>query len=210
VKRVFQPTGICLAILGSDGAGKSTLLERLQTLLQPCFRQQQVLHFRPAIFQKRTSGVIREPHARPPRNVLSSWLKVGYYFADHWAGWFLVVLPAKVRSTLVIFDRSFDDLLVDQKRYRLKGSSVLVRVLRRLLPGPDCTFILSAPAQVLHQRKPELPLEELERQQRSLQQLAQEQPRYILVSAEQSPDSVANSVCREVLACLAAREEKRR
>ncbi|EEF57259.1 hypothetical protein [Pedosphaera parvula] len=209
VKRVFQPTGICLAVLGSDGSGKSTLLANLEQLLQPCFRHQQTFHFRPAVFQKKKQGVITDPHGKPPRGLLTSWLKVFYYFADHWAGWFLKVIPGKIRSTLIIFDRSFDDLLVDQKRYRLRGTSGLVAVLRHLLPKADRVFVLSAPARVIHQRKPELPLEELEKQQSTLQQLAANESRYALVSAEQTPEQVANAVCREVLLCLAAREERR-
>jgi thymidylate kinase len=209
VKRVFQPTGISLAVLGSDGSGKSTLLANLERLLKPCFRYQQTFHFRPAMFQKKKQGVISDPHGKPPRGLLMSWLKVFYYFADHWAGWFLKVLPGRSRSTLIIFDRNFDDLLVDQKRYRLKGSSALVRVLRRLLPKADRAFVLSASARLLHQRKPELPIAELEAQQSRLQQLAANGTPYVLVSAEQPPEQVANSVCREVVLYLAAREGKR-
>ena len=209
VKRLFQPTGIWLAILGSDGAGKSTLLARLQTLLGPCFRYQRVLHSRPGVFQKRQTGAITDPHAKPPRNAVLSWLKVCYYFADYWAGWFLLILPGEIRSTLVICDRNFDDLQVDERRYRLSGTSFLVRLLRRLLPGADRTFVLSAPAHVLRQRKPELPVEELERQQHTLRQLAEGGARYVLVSAEEPPEQVAIDVCREVVRWLAAREKNR-
>jgi thymidylate kinase len=209
IKRTFQPTGVSLAVLGSDGSGKSTLLANLETLLEPCFRYQETFHFRPAVFQKKKQGVITNPHGKPPRNLLISWLKVFYYFADHWAGWFLKVIPGKTRSTLIIFDRNFDDLLVDQKRYRLKGSSTLVRILRQLLPKADRVFILSASAQLIHQRKPELPIAELEAQQSRLQQLAANGTPYVLVSAEQTPEQVTKSVCREVVLYLATREEKR-
>src|SRR5258706_3986425 len=108
LKRIVEPTGICIVILGSDGAGKSTLLPRLQALLGPCFRYQKLLHFRPAIFQKRSDGPATDPHREQPRNIGSSWLKVFYYFADWWAGWLLMIGPARVGSTLVVFDRGFD------------------------------------------------------------------------------------------------------
>jgi thymidylate kinase len=209
LRRIFQPTGICLTVMGSDGAGKSTLLVNLRKLLEPCFRYQQTFHFRPAVFEKRKTEVVTEPHGQPSRNVVSSWLKVIYYFADYWMGWWLLVAPARVRSTLTIFDRGFDDLLVDQKRYRLRGMSLMAGVMRRLLPKADRTFLLSAPAELLRQRKPELPLEELERQQAALQKLAQEGGRYMLVSAAESPEQVAHAVWRDVVMCLAAREAKR-
>jgi thymidylate kinase len=207
--RPFQPRGLCLALLGSDGAGKSTLLARLQILLAPRFPGQFVLHFRPGLFQKRTTGVVTNPHAQPPRNLLLSWLKVGYYFADHWAGWLVIVLPAKMSGKLVIFDRNFDDLLVDEKRYRLRGTKTLVRVLRRLLPGADRTLVLSAPAAVLHQRKPELSLAELEKQQGILRELAAKGAPYVLISAEPPSEQVADAACREVSLFLAQREERR-
>lgn len=209
LKRTFQPTGFCVAVLGSDGAGKSTLLARLQTLLEPCFRYQKTLHFRPGVLQKKTTGAVSDPHAQPPRNAALSWLKVFYYFADNWAGWFQIVLRGKIRSTLVIFDRCFEDLLVDEKRYRLRGTSPLARLLRCLLPGADRTFVLSAAAPVLHQRKPELPLAELERQHGVLLDLAKKR-RHILVRAEESPEQVALAVCREVLRAMADREAGRR
>jgi thymidylate kinase len=205
----FRQTGLCLAVLGSDGAGKSTLLTRLQTLLKPVFPEQQTIHFRPRVWEKKKTGVVTDPHGRPPRNILMSWLKVGFYFVDHWAGWWLVVRPAKRRGMLVIFDRDFDDLLVDERRYRLRGTRVLVRVLRRLLPRPDHTFVLSAPAKVLHQRKPELPEVELERQQKVLEQFADSSARYSLISAEQTPEQVAQAAWREVMICIAEQKERK-
>jgi thymidylate kinase len=209
VQRSPAPTGICLAVLGSDGAGKSTLLARLQEMLKPCFLEQRTMHFRPAVFEKQKSGVVTDPHGRPPRDVVSSALKTGYYFLDNWVGWLRVVRPAKKRGSLVIFDRNFDDMLVDQRRYRLKGVAGLVRVLRSFLPDPDLTFVLTAPAELLHQRKPELPLEELARQQEALRKLASRGKDYVLVSADQSPGQVANTVWREVVKLLATHEEQR-
>ena len=211
-KRILRPTGVTIAVLGSDGSGKSTLLNNMLTLLRPCFRREQTMHFRPMVLSKRTqedAAAIATPHARPPRGALASWLRVCYYFLDYWLGWFLKTFPAKRQSTLLIFDRHFDDMLVDERRYRLRGTSFLVRCLRCLLPRNDCTFILSATAAVIHQRKPELSLEILEKQQRIFQQLAARNPRFILVPAEESAGQVAHQVCREVLRFMAAREERR-
>jgi thymidylate kinase len=120
-----------------------------------------------------------------------------------------VVQPAVKRGTLVIFDRNFDDMQVDQKRYRLQGVGGLVRMLRPALPNPDRTFVLTAPAELLHQRKPELPLDELARQQKALQRLARGGTRYVLIHADQSPEQVAETVWREVVKLMAAREENR-
>ena len=209
LERALRPTGLCLAFLGPDGVGKSATISRVQAALEPCFRRQRLFHFRPMLFQKSDGTPVEQPHAQPPRSALVCLAKVFWYFCDHWLGWLFQQWPAKCRSTGIIFDRNYDDLLIDPKRYRLQGASALVRVLRRALPRPDLTFVLDAPAAVIHQRKPELPLEELERQRAALRGLAANGSRHVVVSAEASPDEVARTVCRHVVAFLAARERKR-
>ena len=62
---------------------------------------------------------------------------------------------------------------------------------------------------VLHQRKPELSLAELEKQQAILRELAAKGVPYVLVSAEPSAEQVADTACREVALFLAQREERR-
>ena len=208
LRRTLQPTGAFVTVLGPDGAGKSTLLENLQAILEPFFRHQAVFHFRPMLFQKKRESV-SDPHGRPPRGVLASWLKVFYYFAEWWLGFFMLIVPAKVRSTLVIFDRSFDDLSIDPKRYRLRGAGVLVRFLRRLLPRADRVLILDAPPEVIHARKPELPVREIEAQRSALRALAKGGPRCVLLAADESPEKVARHAAREVVRFLAARNETR-
>jgi len=138
-KRVRQPEGLHLAVLGPDGSGKSTLLERIAPLIErPFFRHRLVFHFRPNIFEPdKNDTPVTYPHALPPRNQIAGAAKLLYYFADHLAGYFIKVLPAKVRNELIIFCRSFDDLLIDPHRYRLAGTSWLARVLRRPTARPS-------------------------------------------------------------------------
>jgi hypothetical protein len=49
----------------------------------------------------------------------------------------------------------------------LREGGRLVRALGRLLPQADVLLVLEGPAAVLRARKPELPVEELERQARA-------------------------------------------
>jgi hypothetical protein len=71
-------------------------------------------------------------------------------------------------------------------------------MLRCALPGADRTFVLCAPATVLRQRKPELSIEELERQQMVLRRLAESSPRCRLIDAAQTPDEVTKAVRAEI------------
>jgi thymidylate kinase len=209
LSRVTRPTGLSLVFLGADGVGKSAVISRLQELLAPPFRRQVVGHFCPMLFRQKNTGIVTEPHKLPPRGTLASWVKVLYHFADHWLGYLFQQWPAKARSTCIIFDRHFDDLLIDPRRYRIQHSAWLVRVLRRLLPPRDRVYVLDAPPEVIRQRKTELAVEELERQRAALRQLAASDPRFVVVDATAPADAVARAIVRDVIEYLAARQRRR-
>ena len=208
-RRALRPAGLHIALLGPDGAGKTTLLGNLERLLAPCFSRQRVFKFRPDVFNRIEPGTEPEPHRRAPRGRLLSCAKILYYFADWWLGLFLRLLPERRRGALVVFDRDFDDLVIDQRRYLVRGVGALARVLRRFVPRADATFILDADPQAVHARKPELPVAELERQRQAFRRLAAGRARMHLVSADAPPEEVARVVSREVIQLLAAREQRR-
>jgi energy-coupling factor transporter ATP-binding protein EcfA2 len=209
LRRIVRPIGIRIALLGPDGAGKSTLLPRLEALLRPCVRGQRIVHFCPMMFRSLEHVVVTEPHARPPRTTVMSWLKVFYYFLDHWLGFLVQELPGRVQGVCTIFDRDFDDLLVDLKRYRIQHVAPLIRFLRPALPRMDLTIVLDVSPEVSHQRKPELTIEELARQRTAYQALAAGDSSFAIVSAEQPPELVARDAAGDVILALGAREKRR-
>jgi sugar transferase EpsL len=210
ISRALHPAGLHIVALGPDGSGKSTLLQNLERLLAPCFAKQCVFKCRPDVFGRIEPGVEPTPHLRPPRSRIVSWAKISYYFADWWLGFFLRLLPARRRGTLIMSDRAFDDIVIDQRRYLVQGVGMLARVMRRFIPRADVTFVLDADAQAVHARKPELPVEELRRQRQAFRRLAAGEARMRLISADEPADEVARKVSREVIMVLARREERRR
>jgi len=205
-RRILHPVGLHVVILGPDGVGKSTLIAQLGL---PCFRRLQQFHFRPGLLDQKSPGTVAPPHSLPPRSRAFSLAKTLYYFADHWLGYWGKIFPAKVRNELVVFDRSFEDVLVDPIRYRLSAGSTFARFLQQLLPAPDLTIVLEAEPELVHARKPELEIVELRRQREVLRQLASRTPRCRIISAAQLPDQVAQEVQRLMLTFLAAREKQR-
>jgi len=199
VRRFFQPTGLIVGVLGVDGSGKSTLLENLPGLMEPFFRKHHMIHFQPGLFGKRRKDAVQSPHAHPPRSKPASWLKVLYYYADWLFGYFGDLRWRIARSTLVLCDRTFDDLVVDPKRYRLQTSSTLANVLRRALPAPALILVLVGPAESVHARKPELSVAEIERQQDMLRRLATTDQRMHIINAGQAPELVANDSAKALL-----------
>lgn len=160
VKRCWQPTGFFVSVLGPDGVGKSTLLDGLEGQ-RHLFRRCARFHWRPMLVggPGRRRGMV-SPRSAPPHGLWRSLLGLGLQIADYWLGYLLLLLPALVRSSLIIFDRYYYDMPADPERYRYGGPRKLLELLCRAVPRPDLTLLLDAPADVIVARKDELTLPE--------------------------------------------------
>lgn len=215
IKRFWQrwlyPTGLFVVVLGPDGAGKSTLIEHLKTNLARAFRRTNCFHLMPSLLRRRNdSGPVTAPHGKPPRSKLVSLLKLVYYFLDYAFGYWVKVRPKLVKSTLVLFDRYYDDLLVDPKRYRYGGPMWLVKWLQRLIPQPDLYFVLDVPVEKLRERKQEVEPEELQRQIKAYREFAFSKPNAVLLDGSQSVEEVVRQAQEVVLDYMHERYLKRR
>src|ERR1700730_3967870 len=143
-QRLRYPTGLLVAVLGPDGAGKTTLIEGLSRELSGTFRCVQAFRFRPDVFHRNLPGTEPHPHAKGPRPRWLSMLKVLYLCVDYALGYLTKVRSKLIRSDLVIFDRYYDDILIDPVRYRYGGPRWLIRFARHIIPRPDITLILDA------------------------------------------------------------------
>ncbi len=143
--------GPIVAVLGPDGAGKSTLTSELVARIP--------LGVRVAYLGRGTGGR-RGP--RPPRSaarqtagVVKEAVRTATALArEHWAA---------RRGSIVLCDRHPKELLAVRPA-RPRGAALIERfIARRLFPAPDAYVVLEAPADVLHSRKPEHPVERVER-----------------------------------------------
>jgi thymidylate kinase len=208
--RMREPTGLRIVFLGPDGSGKSTVIDAVMQQLSQSFRNVEYRHLRPGRLPKQSnSAPVTDPHAKPLRNKLGSHIKLIYFWSQYLVGNLLWLYPRYVRSTLVIFDRYFHDLLADPVRYRFGGSLNLARRLGRTLTQPDLVFILDAPAEVLQSRKQEVSLTESARQRVAYQSLAKEFNNAHIINTNQPVEQVINDVLSQVLGFMETRTYQR-
>jgi thymidylate kinase len=203
--RIRRPTGMVISFLGPDGAGKSTLIDHLERWLREAFRRVARYHLRPRWGRPGPKSPVTDPHGQPPRGLLSSLAKLVLWVADGTMGYMVAIWPRKVRSTLVLFDRSFHDILVDPRRYRYGGPMWLSRVAGAWVIKPDLFIILDASIADLHSRKQEVALAESDRQRLAYLDLGRTLPNAHLVDAMKPPKHVASQAARIILNHLAER-----
>ena len=166
VRRALNPTGGWIAIMGPDGAGKSAVIEAIRDQFRFAYHKVKCFHLRPKALYRGNDAhtAVTDPHGKPPRGWIPSVAKVFFMVADYWIGYLLQIAPAMQKSQLIVFDRYFYDLLVDSKRVRYGGPAWLLRFAARIIPHPHLVILLDAPADVLWQRKQEVPFNEVMRQ----------------------------------------------
>jgi thymidylate kinase len=210
-RRWFQSTGLFVVVLGPDGVGKSTLVVRLGQELRTCFRRGQFFHWRPGVIapKKAAGAPADDPHGKPPRGALASTLALLGIFLDYWLGYSFILRPLLARTGLVIFDRYYQDLLIDPRRYRYGGPMWLARWIGRLVPPADLLFlVLDAEDEVILSRKREVPLAELQRQRDRYRQFPKGEERATLLNTEQGVESTLGQATRFVAEYLTARFER--
>jgi len=163
IKRIVKPTGMSVSFLGPDGSGKSTIIDNILNTRLP-FRRKDYFHLKPIRLKKADQKVQSDPHQYPAYSSLKSYVKILYFVFQYNMGWIRNIIPLKIRSSLVIFDRYFDDLLADQKRYRYGGGFWFLKFARVFIPKPNLYFILYAKPDVIYGRKKEVAMAEVDTQ----------------------------------------------
>ena len=111
--KITKIKGISIVFLGPDGSGKSTIISGLLEKKLP-FDSSYYFHLKP-FYQKESKKnvVVEDPHKFAPYGVLKSYVKLMVFIFQYNYGWIKNINPLLKKSSLVIFDRYFDDMLVD-------------------------------------------------------------------------------------------------
>lgn len=188
MSRIVKPTGLVVAFMGPDGSGKTTIINGVKESLTEAFRQNKQYH----LFPKEAKEVAPtiDPHNQKPRGELGSIAKLFYFLGLYFFGYWCKIYPLKIKSTLIIFDRYYHDILVDPRRYRNSAGNYWTKLVAYFVPKPDVWILLDVPATIIQQRKSEVSPEESARQVIAYRKLFEKLANAYVINANQTPEQV--------------------
>jgi thymidylate kinase len=155
--------GRLVILVGPDGVGKTTVA---RAVIEHHSGPAAYFHFLPPVFgplaRAPALGSIPPPKAGGRRSRVIGWIRLFRSAARCWAGYLRTVRPALKRSWLVIGDRWMYGYLVQPEALKFSGPERLARMVVSLSPRPHLIVNLSAPPDVIHVRKQELTLSQIE------------------------------------------------
>jgi len=216
-RRLLNPPGMCIAIMGTDGAGKTTVINAMTPCLEEALHSKiHYEHMRPnwlpalgaAVGKKSKdkSGVNSDPHAQKSSGFVGSLFRLGYYSLDYTIGYWVKVFPRMVkRPGLCLFDRYYEDFIIDPKRMRINLPRWIVRLAFLLAPKPGVTLCLGTEPTILYQRKPETSEKEVARQVGELKAYAEQTKRAAWVDTGGSIEVSTSEALRVIAKALSSR-----
>ena len=211
-KRARRPSGVFLVMLGPDGSGKSSISMTLSDRLEDRLGSDGSMHFHWKPFRaldQRDPGPVSAPHAQPVRSRGASRAFQLFHWLEFLFGSWLTIQPKVIRGLPVIGERYYLDVWLDPVRYRLDpGRRTEVPELYGVR-RPDLILCLTAPAEILQNRKKEVPITETRRQLHALQSFAESEKSARIIDVDKPFEDVLYSCEIAVLEYLAQRDRGR-
>jgi thymidylate kinase len=208
IDRWIQPQGLLIACLGPDGTGKRRVVEALTRHPPTIFDRGQAMHMRPHLMRPaRAEG--RTPRTRKPWGRIGTTAKLMMFVADYWLGYWLRIRPSLVRSTLVVSERYFDDVLVNPQRYRMDRPRAFARLLSPWIPQPALWLVFDAPTEVLRARRGEPQTDDFDRLRGEYRRVLRGRRNVVPLDASQPVEQVIADAERAIVARAARRSAKR-
>ncbi len=202
-KYLFPKTGIFLVLLGPDGSGKSTIAEHVMKseIMQKLFMNKRYFHsrfdFLPPLrkylsfWTKTKIGYAPEAPQTRTYGMLRAMVYPIYYGMSYFLGHPLL-WKEKACSGLVIFDRYFYDFLI--QRELMKCPKWIIRWIGKLIPKPNIIIFLRTKPEIVYERKQELTMDEIERQNKVCEEFVAGFPGAISIDASSSIEKIVDQI----------------
>jgi thymidylate kinase len=192
--------GLSVVFFGPDGCGKTSVADGLKRALESTFPLEKGIYcyWKPVV-PKGISIPTADPHGKPPRIPLLSFIYFVYHYLPFLWGWWVYVHPAVSRGGLVVIDRYYYDFFIDLRRYRLNLPQWIIKLGFVFVKKPDLVFCLDADPEILQARKKEVSFEECKRQREAYRALAQKLPNGHVIDATQPLGKVVQDVQEVVM-----------
>ena len=153
---------------GPDGSGKTSIIKNIKEALEGQGQNYVHKHHRPMILPNLgyflgrgardlpNSDGIYSPHSGDETTMVSSFLRLSYYWLDYFLG-----LRLKLVKQSIVYDRYYFDFFIDGERSKVSHFSNFYHRLFSIIPSDLNFLILASPHQMVS-RKGELSLEKAE------------------------------------------------
>ena len=206
-----------VVLLGPDGSGKSTIAdlvagELYKNPFKICQRYEYNFRIIPELKQLKcvVARMLGRRFEKPDdvepgvkgsgmnkdHSMLRGMVYVSYYAIDYFLGR-LPLFKLRGQGAICLFARYFTDYYY-QRGYGNVPRWYL-RVIEGLLPQPDLILYLDRSAEEIYEGKPELDIEEIERQQNVLRELVAGRPHAELVDASNGVQATVDMVRERVM-----------
>jgi len=202
--KVMYPSGVFVCLIGPDGSGKTTISNILQHDMDEVFNLVRYYHGHWGLFPELMTFyniLVRFLNKNPNKKVVQSLeqiqyqsetnvsiagglLHIFYYSLEYFFG-YIKLLKAKMRGEMVLFDRYFYDYMIQPTYSRVPHK--LLWVIEMVLPQPDVLIWLQNEPEVIHARKPELPVSEIRRQVEICEEIVERIPAAVAVTTNADP-----------------------
>ena len=210
IRRFFiNPRGIFIVFIGPDGSGKSTTAKKLieSEFVRRFFQKKYYFHghfsYLPELkrvakifkIKKISSNDLHE-NQTSPFGMVRSMIYPIYYGFNYFLGHFLI-WKEKARAGLMVFDRYFFDYFI-QKQFE-NCPRRLLQVISEIIPKPDIVIYLKNNPEVIHSRKPELSVVEIERQLKMCEEVITYFKNSFVIETSISPEEIVKKIQKKIL-----------
>lgn len=205
-----------IVLIGPDGAGKTTIAQRLcdrsisngfsgathgatNFEILPTFSQMKSWLAGRGKGEPRYIEGFKGIHSgmrQRPNSIVKSVVLMSWYAIDLNLGRF-VIRDARADNRLLCFARYFYDYY-----FQIANKNTprwMLRLLEYLVPRPDIVFVLKRDSKDIYALKPELTVEEIERQQAVIDNLARSRSWFVNIDASKGVDATVQAIEHHML-----------